>query len=239
MWAIENTGLPKEAGVQVAVILAHCHNRAMLGFFDESGDPGLKIAAGSSRYFVVALVTFADDDEAIRCDRFIAELRNELHLAHSYEFHFSKNPKRVREAFLQAVYPFNFMYHIFALDKDLGMIHGLQLNSIQNLYQYTAGLVFENARPFLSNATIIIDKRGDKKFREELARHLRSNVKSVEGERIIKRVKQQESHRNNLLQLADYVASIGNRAISGKLDAMQLQDRYLRSKEVTREIWPK
>jgi hypothetical protein len=82
----DNTGLPKGAGVQVAVILAHCHNRAMLGFFDESGDTGLKINSGSSRYFAVALVTFADDDEAIRCDRRIIELRNELRLDPSYDF---------------------------------------------------------------------------------------------------------------------------------------------------------
>ena len=50
----------------------------------------------------MALVTFADDDEAIRCDRRIIELRNELRLDPSYEFHFSKNAKRIREAFLQA-----------------------------------------------------------------------------------------------------------------------------------------
>ena len=51
-------------------------------------------------------------------------------------------------------------------------------------------------------------------------------------------IKQQDSHRNNLLQLADYVASISNQAISGKGEAGQLQERYLGRKEVTRGSWP-
>ena len=39
-------------------------NGAMLGFFDESGDPGLQVGGGSSRFFVAALVTFAEDFES-------------------------------------------------------------------------------------------------------------------------------------------------------------------------------
>ncbi|NNN06950.1 MAG: DUF3800 domain-containing protein [Elusimicrobia bacterium] len=37
----------------------------MLVFIDESGDTGLKVAQDSSEYFVVALVTFEDHDEAV------------------------------------------------------------------------------------------------------------------------------------------------------------------------------
>jgi hypothetical protein len=36
----------------------------MLCFIDESGDPGLKLGAGSSPHFVVALVVFNDHDAA-------------------------------------------------------------------------------------------------------------------------------------------------------------------------------
>ena len=41
----------------------------MLVFIDESGDSGLKINNGSSRYFAVSLVIFADDNEANACDK--------------------------------------------------------------------------------------------------------------------------------------------------------------------------
>ena len=83
-----------------------------------------------------------------------------------------------------------------------------------------------------------MDQRGDKKFRDELFRHLRHNVRFPEGGRAIKKLKQQESHRNNLLQLADYVASIGNQVLSGNRETIELAARYLRNKEVTRGVWP-
>ena len=35
----------------------------MLVFIDESGDTGLKIEKGSSRYFVIALVSFEENEE--------------------------------------------------------------------------------------------------------------------------------------------------------------------------------
>lgn len=209
----------------------------MLGFFDESGDPGLKIGGGSSRYFVVALVTFDDDAVALACDRRIDRLRVDLRLPSRYEFHFGKNSRKVREAFLQAVQPFDFRYHLFALDKEPGKLRGFSLNP-NDLYQYTAGLVFENASYHLSAAIIVMDKRGDKKFRDELFRHLRHSVRFPEGRRAIRKLNQQESHRNNLLQLADYVASIGNQVLSGNRETIELAERYLRNKEVTRGVWP-
>lgn len=210
----------------------------MLGFFDESGDPGLKIDAGSSRFFVVALVTFDADAEALRCDRRIDALRGELQLPADYEFHFAKNSWRVREAFLGAVQSFDFRYCLFALDKGPEAWYRLGLKSNVDLFRYAAGAVFANAAPFLKDAAIFIDKRGGKRFGAELAGYLRGNIKSPRGDRLIRTVKQQESHKNNLLQLADYVASIGNRAISGKRDGVELQDRYLRTKEVISQIRP-
>ena len=47
----------------------------MLAFVDESGDSGRKILNGSSLYFVVAVVTFEDHDDALACDHRIGLLR--------------------------------------------------------------------------------------------------------------------------------------------------------------------
>lgn len=52
----------------------------MLVFLDESGDPGLKIIQGSSRYFVIALVVFQDEEETTAIDQRLQLLRRELHL---------------------------------------------------------------------------------------------------------------------------------------------------------------
>lgn len=49
----------------------------MLVFIDESGDPGLKIEKGSSRYFTVSLVVFEEHDEALACDQRINLLKRE------------------------------------------------------------------------------------------------------------------------------------------------------------------
>ena len=211
----------------------------MLGFFDESGDPGLKIDRGSSRYFVVALVTFAENEPALRCDQRIDELRKELHLTNNYEFHFGKNSWKTREAFLRSVQPFDFQYHIFVLDKSPQTLDNLPFRDSESLYKYTAGLLFENASPYLNEVTVIADKTGSRRFRVDLPRYLQSRVNSYQEIRTIKNVKLQDSHRNNLLQLADYVASIGNQAIHGIPDAIELQEKYLRRKEITRQIWPK
>ena len=211
----------------------------MLGFFDEAGDPGLKVGGGSSRFFVVALVTFAEEEEALRCDRRIDGLRGELRLPAGYEFHFARNPWKIREAFLGAVEPFDFRYHLFVLDKGPGTLDRRPFRDAAGLYKYAAGLLFEQARPYLDNAVIVMDKRGDRQFRDELSRHLRGSVRPLRGERVISKVSQKESHRNNLLQLADYAASIEHQASNGKRGAVELQERYLRRKEATRGRLPK
>ncbi len=210
----------------------------MLGFFDESGDPGLKIGRGSSRYFVTALVTFEDDLAALECDRRISRLRGELNLPDSYEFHFGKNSWRVRVAFLEAVQLYDFRYHIAALDKEALNQGNAPLRSAGELYRYAAGLLLENAKAYLSEVNVIADRTGNRRFRDDLARHLRNSVNQSRGERVIKSVRLQDSHRNNLLQLADYVASVGNQAIHGKAEAVALQEQYLRRKEATRLTWP-
>lgn len=47
----------------------------MLVFVDESGDAGLKLQEGSSKYFVVTLIIFEENEEAESCDKRIDLLR--------------------------------------------------------------------------------------------------------------------------------------------------------------------
>lgn len=80
----------------------------MLVFIDESGDPGLKIGKGSSKYFTVALVVFQENAEAEACDQRIELLKREIGWKRHSEFHFQRNSNRVREVFLNAVSPYSF-----------------------------------------------------------------------------------------------------------------------------------
>ncbi len=211
----------------------------MLVFIDESGDPGLRLTDAASRYFVVALVTFQDNQEALACDQSIAHLRQELGLAATYEFHFSHNSRRVKEAFLQRVTPAPFSYHVFALNKADHLISTLGLGQKTDLYHQAARLALENAKPYLRNLTVVLDRRGDAAFRNELAVYLRRALEDPEGPKLFKKIKIQRSESNNLLQLADYVAGVSHRVLQGKEDGVALRQRFLAAHEQTNVVWPK
>lgn len=210
----------------------------MLAFVDESGDSGRKILQGSSEYFAVSIVTFEDNEDAQECDNRISELRSQLGLSLKYEFHFSHNSKKIREQFLEAVAGYPFFYHTFALNKDPEKLYGPGFDVKESLYKYTTRLTLENAKPYLNNATVIIDESGDRKFRDELALYLRRQIRDDSGRRLIKKVKTQRSSGNNLLQLADYVVGVSNRYIRGKKEGIELRQKYLSPHEVSLRVWP-
>jgi len=58
----------------------------MLVFVDEAGDTGSKLDKGSSRYFIVTLVLFEENEEAEAADTRINLLRRDLSLAADFEF---------------------------------------------------------------------------------------------------------------------------------------------------------
>ena len=107
----------------------------------------------------------------------------------------------------------------------------------ESLYKFTARLVFENAAPYLRSATVILDRTGDRWFRDELARYLRQRVRDPEERQIIGKVKTQASKGNNLLQLADYIVGVVNRLVLEKPDA-EFYHRMIEAHEVTRRVWP-
>lgn len=210
----------------------------MLAFIDEAGDTGLKTDQGASRYFVVSLVIFEDHDEALACDQRITLLRKELNYPDHFEFHFSHNSDRVRKRFLEAVFPYNFFYFGFALNKDADKLWGPGFQVKASLYKFTCGVVFENAKPYLSEAIIVIDESGTDTFRSQLGKYLTRRVRDDGGRSLIKKIKMQRSCGNNLLQLADYVAGVLNRKVQKKKDASEYY-RYLAAKEMLLRTWPR
>ncbi len=142
----------------------------MLVFIDESGDSGMKGKPGSSEFFAVTAVIFEDEDEAEECERRIASLRAELGLHERFEFHFNSCSRRFRERFLVAVSRSGFFYHSVVLDKARLRAQGFQDKNA--FYKYTTSLVFENAKPYLRQAKVVIDRCGDREFRNQLAGYL-------------------------------------------------------------------
>jgi hypothetical protein len=91
----------------------------MLVFIDECGDHGVKFDKHSSPYFTVAMVIFRDDEEAEKCNQKIDELKRELHLPNGFEFHFTKNLRKVKARFVEIITTFDFSYYIFIIDKRM------------------------------------------------------------------------------------------------------------------------
>jgi hypothetical protein len=89
----------------------------------------------------------------------------------------------------------------------------------ESFYKYTCSLVFENAKPYLSSATVVVDKSGSRDFRAQLARYLKIRTNQEKDQRFIKKVKMERSKSNNLIQLADMVSGAVVRSLDkGKKD---------------------
>ena len=124
------------------------------------------------------------------------------------------------------------------LDKDLLRSQEFTLVEV-DIYSYITGVLFGGARQHLNDLTVVMDKRGSRKYRTEVSRYLRNLLRTSTDEGIIKKLSVQDSHRNNLLQLADYVASVHSRAVAGDSYAIELRGNFLQRKQITNEFWPK
>jgi hypothetical protein len=125
-------------------------------------------------------------------------------------------------------------YHTFALNKRL--LTGRGFDYKESLYKWTARAAFENAK--LDNATVVLDKSGNREFRDELAAYLRKRLVTTDGSKAIHKLKIQRSDGNNLLQLADYVASVSSRAVTRKANGVEWRKKYLVKHEASARIWP-
>ena len=208
----------------------------MLVFVDESGDSGLEITQGSSRFFTIGLVVFEDHEEAIACDQRIRLLKRELGWTEGSEFHFRRNSNRVREAFLKAVAPYNFFYYGFVINKDPRKLFGDGFKNKSSFYKFACGLLFENAKERLESATVVIDESGNLEFKRQLATYLRRKMNDARYR--VGKVKMQRSDSNSLLQLADYVASIVNRSVTNQRKGSDSFRRYIAHREIRVQIWP-
>ncbi len=209
----------------------------MLVFVDESGDPGLKLGAGSTPYFIVTLVVFEDNDEALAADQRIQLLKGELGLRSEFEFKCSRANRQFREAFLSAVAQYEFFYLSIVINK--AKLTGPGFKFKDSFYKYACNLVFQNAKPYLDRATVVIDGSGSRDFRRQLSSYLRKRINSAEwGAHYIAKIKVQDSRTNNLLQLADMVCGAVARSHGSKKDA-PVYRRLIAHREIYVQVWPK
>lgn len=176
--------------------VVHAMPSAMLVFIDESGDAGFRLDRGSSNVFAVAMVMFDDHEIARQTSDAIDQARAAWPgLA---EFKFSKASRDARDAFFQAIAPFNFRVRVLVVRKE--QIYSGRLRSDKDaFYQFFVKTMmkFDNGR--LQAARVIIDGSGERAFRRDLQSHLRKHAAAG----AIKDIRLKDSRGDSLVQLAD------------------------------------
>jgi uncharacterized protein DUF3800 len=207
----------------------------MLVFVDESGDSGMKGKVGSSELFVVAAVLFVENADAEKCDKRISEIAAGCFGGKTREFKFAKCSDDYRKKFLAGVAGQDFLYIAFALNKS--KIWGEGFLYKDTFYKFTCKLLFENAKRYLKDASVVIDKSGNREFRLQLQKYLKAKINT--DREAIKSVRTEVSHSNNLLQLADMVCGAVARSYKeNKKDCGEFR-AILRKRELGVVLWPR
>ncbi len=171
----------------------------MLVIIDESGDTGFK--DGSSRYFVMAMIVFEDNDgdghypSAEHTSSIIRQIKEDA--SHKTEFHFSQCSHKVRQAFFSGLNKNSCDFKVYALVIDKQKIYSPQLRSnTKSFYNFILKQLL--AKNPIVNAKIKIDGRKSKIFRNELKTYLRRGQDGM-----VNKLKFANSKTDYLVQLAD------------------------------------
>jgi hypothetical protein len=201
----------------------------LLVLIDESGDAGFKLARGSTQHFIVAMVIFDDFKEAERASDIIEAARTTLRIR--TEFKFNKCSGQVKDGFFAMVAPCKFTVRAIVVDK--AKIYSENLREHKEMfYNFFVKSLLQHDHNALIGARVKIDGSGDREFKRELAAYLK---RESTGGKIVS-VKFVESHRDNLIQLADMVA--GAIARSYRIDDRNEPDRWRKMlNNKVRNVW--
>ena len=182
----------------------------MLIFIDDSGDPGFKIADGSTAFFVISLLIFDDPLEAEKMAVAIKELRRSLGFPDSQEFKFNKSRPDVRLKFLETIATFSFRVRSLVVDKDKIYSPELRTNRV-SFYAYFIKTAIKYSNNTILDAKIRIDGGGDRAFRQQFLMYLRKEL-NTDDRQIVKHCQLVDSKHNVLIQAVDMVAGSIRRA---------------------------
>src|SRR5262245_2259478 len=168
----------------------------MLVFIDESGDPGFKVATGSSPIFVLAMVIFSDHTEAVRTQALVAATLARLGI--KPEFKFNKCRADLRDRFFDAVEHCRFRVRAIVVSKQA--IRSQRLRSeTEDFYSFFLKSMMKFDDGVLHDAKVIIDGSGDREFKRNLGTYIQRHVQTG----AVSQIKLKSSRAEPLLQLAD------------------------------------
>lgn len=155
-------------------------------FIDESGTASRK----DKRPFIVALVIFDSIEEVYMMQEKIGNFRAKNNIAKDYEFHYSRNTKTKKEKFIVFIRKNVKQYKIFKItEKD-------DRNTYAEIAEMITGLLSKEEK-----YNIRLDD--NPQFFKALRIALREK-------RIVAKITQEESRKNELIQIADYLAGLAS-----------------------------
>ncbi len=173
-------------------------------FVDESGDPGFLIEGGSSRFFVVAVVIFDDENQANLTRAALEDLGRRWSKPKKFELKFSKLSEAERVEALHVAAKFSFKIRSVIFDKV--RMNELQLQHFKkNYYQYAIRSLLDRPDYNLTNSVLKIDTFGEDAYRQGLVDYFTKHICNPDDQTICQLVFQ-DSKYDILIQLADLVA---------------------------------
>lgn len=176
----------------------------MYVFIDDSGDAGFKLGEGSSDSLVIACCVFPDADSAELASDEIRKIRSELGWHSEHEFKFSKTRSDIRKLFLTRISQQNFFIRAIVLRKR-DVYSDFLKTEHHSFYNFAIQSVLSNSAGTIQNASIRIDGSGGRQYRQAAVSYFRREAGAKDAG-IIRKVTFVDSHRDQLIQLADMVA---------------------------------
>lgn len=173
-------------------------------FVDDSGDPGMKLSSGSTRYLVLAACIFRETAHVDAAAAAIRRCRVELGRGERWEFKHAKTSDDMKDAFFQATKTLSYDVRAVIIDKQ--RLHSeplmtrpgyLQNFAIMQLFTHTLGTV--------NDAKLVIDGDATRALQLKSASYFRRLV-NERAPGTLRKVEYDDSARNPLIQLADMTA---------------------------------
>lgn len=168
---------------------------------DESGDPGLERAAGSSSHFVLAMVQLPDRVPL----HVIAAVREELHLSSEYEFKHFKSTSIQKAYFFKSVQSLRFRVRAVVVNKRELHPSYRTMNGQELTIEFLTRLTLRASDLDIGNDVLVMDG-ATRAFLRALRIRLSEESRVQKRVRPFRQLVSGDSKRDDGLQLADMIA---------------------------------
>lgn len=165
------------------------------GYLDESGSPGK--ASHNNDYFAVSLIVFNTGKTRNNSIALINQLRQNLRLPSDYEFHCSSNSTRPQTEFFKLLSKMQFRFITIIIHKN-------EFRKTASYARISNLLMDEIEKRFPS---IKMEMDSNPTLHAELRKRIHERkLKNI-------KIREQKSHNNPLIQVADYVVNISAKKV--------------------------